>query len=146
MKTTFALLVTFFSITSVSSQTSDYFTDPRDGQIYRTFTIEHSLLGTTTWMAENFTENNLKSMTGWVKNGDGNSSMFGFNAYPGGWAISNNTEFGGIGEVGGFCSSTTRSPSNLFARLFLLKNEYTHGQIPYIKKTAGYSVRCVKND
>lgn len=47
-----------------SAQTTDTFTDPRDGEVYKTIIIEDLLTGTnTTWFAENLRYQTPKSWT-----------------------------------------------------------------------------------
>jgi uncharacterized protein (TIGR02145 family) len=117
------ILLTFsFVIIAISSvsQTTGTFTDTRDGQTYKTITIEDPLKGTNvTWMAQNL---NYKTPDSWAYNNDesyrkGLGLLYSWNAAmkacPTGWHLPSDAEwtslineFGGSSKAGESLKST----------------------------------------
>ncbi len=96
------ILFTLFIISSLGSyaQTAGTFTDPRDGQVYKTITIEDPLKASSvTWMAQNL---NYKVDNSYAYNNDetyrkGLGLLYlrsaAFQACPKGWHIPTNDEW-----------------------------------------------------
>ena len=82
----------------------------------------------------------LKSATGWKNNGNGVNPN-GFNGLPGGFLI-NNGIFSGLGETGGWWTSTEGEGSGAFVRY--LEAEKNTSETYSDFKLTGFSVRCLK--
>jgi len=94
MKKIFAIIVVSVFIINLAAQ--DKFTDPRDGNTYRTVNIAGA-----TWMAENLKYNGAGSGTGYFDNDQNNIAKYGalyewktaIKACPDGWHLPSGTEF-----------------------------------------------------
>ena len=190
------LLITICLITASvisQAQTTGTFTDPRDGQVYKTISIEDDLKGTSvTWMAQNlnymvdgafpynkdesyrknlgllytferakracpagwhipskaefenllklYSVDALRSTKGWMKRGGTNSS--GFNAYPAGYAVEENST-----NIGGWAEFWIMTDSYLPEYLSLADTEsYSVASFDQDKYSCSMSVRCIKNN
>jgi uncharacterized protein (TIGR02145 family) len=88
----------------------------------------------------------LKSTSGWIYKGKSEmngTDEFGFNAMPGGNAVSGGG-FAGLGGVANFWSSSSKDDYTAFG-VFLYSHKQSFGTPIGYPKTAGLSVRCVKD-
>lgn len=94
MKKIFAIIVVSVFIMNLAAQ--EKFTDPRDGNTYRTVNIAG-----VTWMAENLKYNDTGSGTGYFDNDQNNIAKYGalyewktaIKACPDGWHLPSGSEF-----------------------------------------------------
>lgn len=85
---------------------------------------------------------NLKSLSGWVYNGNG-TDIYGFTALPSGYRITN----GNFGDLTSTCflwMSTESSPDGAWYRVMSYGADRI-GRIETYSKAYGYSVRCIKD-
>ena len=84
----------------------------------------------------------LKSLTGWVSNGDG-IDAFGFSALPAGGRNGNDGGYVGEGSWAMFWSSTEYSYSNVHG--MALSYEYNDPLMFTDRKYNGRSIRCLQD-
>ena len=83
----------------------------------------------------------MKSTSGWNKDGNGTNTS-GFAGLPGGCRNSNGN-FGYVGALGYWCSSSESNTDNAWCRY--LSNDDGFVNRNYLNKHSGFSVRCLRD-
>jgi uncharacterized protein (TIGR02145 family) len=83
----------------------------------------------------------MKSLTGWINNGNGDNTS-GFDALPGG-GLDHQYGFVAINYIGAFYSSSINSSTTAWYRGLSYLDDKVNRNAP--EKTDGYSVRCIRD-
>lgn len=86
---------------------------------------------------------NLKSTSGWFYEGNG-TDLYGFSASPGGSRLRNGN-FGAVGTLSKWWSSTDLGPSNFAWFHYLNSDDHRMGRDYFLDHDYGGSVRCLRN-